>query len=431
MQEGRLASQFELTLASYVRKLLGISIVIVVGFCIYHAMEGKKAQAIVEAIMVVAYSIALVVVRDSRNVKYVMHVIMGVGLLGLLLNMREETNAAMWLGTLIVAAFALFEKKQGMYWVIIVNVSVFIYMLMDSLREVPAYPLYFSANVVLSCLWLSMIAFFAYRNSREQHEWTLEEETERERKAMAKTLAGGMAHVMNNEMLAIVGRLECLQFRLNRKEDANELEEIIELAMKVSEHGNRLALYAQPGHEQKQRIHLYDICMAVVKQYGKSLPREIEIKLKQPEFFMQCFGDEVQIAQALAQTIENAKDAIAERWKQRGRVNHGHIAISFQQESIERGRDNTLQPGQYVLITIADDGWGVPEDMQDKIFKPFSTSKLAGRGLGLAVVQSIVQRHGGQVSFESDVGKGSLFHIWLPMDSGTASSLKSAVSSSK
>ena len=416
MQEGKLATQFERTLVSYVRKLLGAAIVIVVGFCVYHFMEGEKTQAMVEAIMVVAYSIALVVVRNPQNVKYVLHAIMAIGLLGLLLNIGEESNAAMWLGTLIVAAFALFEKKQGIYWVIIVNVSVLIYMLLDSLREAPVYPVYFATNVVLSCLWLSMIAFFAYRNTSKQHEWTLEEETERERKAMVQTLAGGMAHVMNNEMLAIVGRLECLQFRLNRKEDAKEVEEIIELAMKVSEHGNRLALYAQPDHEQKHSIHLYDTCKAVVKQYEKSLPSEIEIKLKEPDFSIQCFGDEVQIAQALAQTIENAKDAIAERWKQRGRVNQGHIGISFQQKSIEKDSDSPLKSGQYVLISIADDGWGVSEDMQDKIFKPFSTSKLAGRGLGLAVVQSIVQRHGGQVSFESDVGKGSLFYIWLPMD---------------
>ncbi len=415
MQEGRSASQFERTLAFYVRKLLGISIVIVIGFCIYHTMQGAKVQATTEAIMVVAYSIAWIVARDSKNVKYVMHVIMAVGLLGLLLNMGEEANTAMWLGTLIIAAFALFEKKQGMYWVVIVNVSVLIYMLMDSLREVPVYPIYFATNVVLSCLWLSLIAFFAYRNTREQHEWTLEEETERERKAMVQTLAGGMAHVMNNEMLAIVGRLECLQYRLHRKEDAKELEEIIELAMKVSEHGNRLALYAQPDQEQKQWIDFYDTCRAVVKQFEKSLPHEIEIKLKEPDFIIRCFADEVQIAQALAQVIENAKDAIAERWKEQGRVNHGHIGVSFQQKCVEEDSDSNLQSGQYVRITIADDGWGVSEDMQDKIFKPFSTSKLAGRGLGLAVVQSIVERHGGKVSFESDVGKGSLFHIWLPI----------------
>jgi len=415
MQKGRSASHFELTLASYVRKLLGISIVIVIGFCIYHTIQGANTQAIVEAMMIVAYSVAWVAVRDARKVKYVMHVIMAVGLLGLLLNMGEETNAAMWLGTLIVAAFALFEKKQGMYWVVIVNASVLIYILIDSLREVPVYPFYFATNVVLSCLWLSMIAFFAYRNTKEQYEWTLEEETERERKAMVQTLAGGMAHVMNNEMLAIVGRLECLQFRLHRKEDAKELEKIIELAMKVSEHGNRLALYAQPDQEQKQSIDLYDTCRAVVKQFEKSLPQEIDIELKEADFIIQCFADEVQIAQALAQIIENAKDAIDQRWQEQGRVNHGHIGILFQHIDIEQGDDSSLHPGKYVRITIADDGWGVAEDIQDKMFKPFSTSKRAGRGLGLTVVQSIVQRHGGEVSFESDVGKGSLFHICLPM----------------
>lgn len=413
MQVEGTATQFERTLTPYVLKLLGISIVIVLGFCIYHVLVGEKSQAAIEAIMVVVYSMAMIALREPRNVKYIMHVIMTTGLLGLLFNMHEETNAAMWIGTLIVASFALFEKKQGMYWVIIVNLSVLVFMLVDSTRETPAYPFYFAVNVVLSCVWLSMITFFAYRNAKEQHQWTLAEETERERKAMAQTLAGGMAHVMNNEMLAIVGRLECLQFRLNRKEDVQELEQIVELAMKVSEHGNRLALYAQPDHEQKQKFHLYDTCMAVVKQYEKSLPSEIQLNLKQPDFPIQCFGDEVQIAQALAQTVENAKDAIAERWKHRGRVSDGHIGISFDKENIT-GHADALKAGQYVRITIADDGCGVAEDMQNQVFQPFVTTKLAGRGLGLAVAQSIIHRHGGKIHFESDVDKGSLFHIWLP-----------------
>ncbi len=415
MQEERSASQFEHRLAFYVRILLSFTVVIVAGFCVYDMIEGDIRQVIIEAVMLIAYIIAWVVIRNPKNVEYALHGMMAVGLLGLLLSMHTEPNTTLWLSSPIIAAFALFEKKQGMYWAVIINVSVLIFMLMDRLSEAPVYSTYAAANVVLSCLWLSLITFFVYRNTREQQEWTLEEETERERKAMVQTLAGGMAHVMNNEMLAIVGRLECLQFRLHRKEDAKELEEIIELAMKVSEHGNRLALYAQPDQEQKQRIHLYDTCRAVVKQFEKSLPHEIEIELKDPDFVIQCFADEVQIAQALAQTIENAKDAIAERWKEQGRVNHGHIGISFQQKCVEEGSDSNLQSGQYARITIADDGWGVSEDMQDKIFKPFSTSKLAGRGLGLAVVQSIVQRHGGEVSFESDVGKGSLFHIWLPI----------------
>ena len=360
------ATQFERTLTPYVLKLLGISIVIVLGFCIYHVWVGEKSQAIIEAIMVVVYSIAMIALREPRNVKYIMHVIMATGLLGLLLNMHEETNAAMWLGTLVVAAFALFEKKQGIYWVIIVNLSVLVFMLVDSTRQTPAYPLYFAINVVLSCIWLSMIAFFAYRNAKEQQQWTLAEETERERKAMAQTLAGGMAHVMNNEMLAIVGRLECLQFRLNRKEDVQELEQVVELAMKVSEHGNRLALYAQPDHDQKQAFHLYDTCMVVVKQHEKSLPSEIQLNLKQPDFPIQCFGDEVQIAQALAQMVENARDAIAERWKHRGRVSDGHISISLAKENVT-GHANGLKAGQYVRITIADDGCGVAEDMQNQV----------------------------------------------------------------
>lgn len=417
MQEGKLTPHVEGMIVRYVRILVAISIAIVFAFCVYHSMHGEHTLAIVEGAMFVVFSAGLIALSVPSNVRYVMHMMMAVGLAGALFNMRIDNNTVMWMGALIIGAFTLFSRKEGIVWAVIVNISVIVFMLFDYFRETPSYSPYFAINVVLSCLWLSMIAYFAYRNKREQHEWTLEEEAIRERKKMAQTLAGGMAHVMNNEMLAIVGRLECLQFRTHRKEDAKELEEIVELAMKVSDHGNRLALYAQPEEQQNQRVHLYDTCKAVVQQHEKSLPSEIEIKLNKPEFPKFCHGDEVQIAQALAQIIENAHDAIAERWKQRGRESEGHIGITLSQENIELklAHGDALQSGLYTCITVSDDGWGVPEDMQEQVFNPFTTSKRAGRGLGLAVAKSIVQRHGGQVSFESDVGKGSLFRMYLPM----------------
>lgn len=414
MQEGKKISHATGMFVRYIRILIAFSICVVFGFSVYHMINGERILAIVEALMFVMFSGGLIALRDPNNVRYVMHMMMAAGLAGALFNMRVESNTVMWMGALIVGAFTLFERKASIAWVIVVNVCVLVFMLFDHVQEVPVYSTYFAINVVLSCFWLSMIAYFAYRNATEQHQWTLAEETERERKNMAQTLAGGMAHVMNNEMLAIVGRLECLQFRLNRKEDAKELEEIVELAMKVSEHGNRLALYAQPDHEQKQAFHLYDTCMAVVKQHEKSLPSEIQLNLKQPDFPIQCFGDEVQIAQALAQIVENAQDAIAERWKQRGRVSDGHIGISLDKENIVDHIDG-LKAGEYVRITVADDGCGVSQDMKNQVFKPFVTTKLAGRGLGLAVAKSIIHRHGGKIDFESDVDKGSLFHIWLPI----------------
>ncbi|MDQ7002940.1 MAG: hypothetical protein Q9N02_09705, partial [Ghiorsea sp.] len=282
-EEEKLAPEVVGMAARYVRILIALSIAILVAFFVYHFVYGERTLAIVEGVMVVVFGVGLFALREPSNVRYVMHMMMAVGLAGALFNMRIDNNTVMWMGALIIGAFTLFSRKEGIVWAVIVNMSVIVFMLFDYFRETPSYSPYFAVNVVLSCLWLSMIAYFAYRNKTEQHEWTLEEEAIRERKKMAQTLAGGMAHVMNNEMLAIVGRLECLQFRTHRKEDAKELEEIVELAMKVSDHGNRLALYAQPEEQQKQHVHLYDTCMAVVKQHEKSLPSEIEIKLNKPD----------------------------------------------------------------------------------------------------------------------------------------------------
>ena len=404
----------EKTVTKHLRTLILGALFFVFTFGVYHVWTEAYTPAIVEVFLFICLATAYVLLTKNLYVNYVMHGVMLAGLLGTLANMLTETTTAFWMPGLVVGAFALLGPKKGIYWVVIVNVSFLIFMLVDAASAAPLYPEKIAINLVISCFWISLVAFFAYRNTTQQHKWTLAEETERERKAMAQTLAGGMAHVMNNEMLVIVGRLECLQFRLNRKEDVQELGQVVDLAIKVSEHGNRLALYAQPDHEQKQAFHLYDTCVAVVKQHEKSLPREIQLNMKQPAFPIQCFGDEVQIAQALVQTVENAQDAIVERWKQRGRVSDGHIGISFDKENIVQHIDG-LQPGEYVRITVADDGCGVSQDMRHQVFKPFVTTKLAGRGLGLAVAQSIIHRHGGKIHFESDVDKGSLFHIWLPI----------------
>jgi signal transduction histidine kinase len=90
-----------------------------------------------------------------------------------------------------------------------------------------------------------------------------------------------------------------------------------------------------------------------------------------------------------------------------------------------RGRGSiaieTRQEGERIVVTIRDDGCGIPEQVQDRIFEPFFTTKEVGRGtgLGLSIARTIiVDRHGGTLAFESEVGRGTVFHIGLPVESG-------------
>ncbi len=405
------AEKFEQTLAYYTRVMLTISVVITASFGAYHFWGGEPKLAVVEGVITVLFGIGLWLLRKQHRVYMVMHGVMLVGIVAALLNMREDNNTAMWLGAMLIAAFALFGRKKGLFWIALINFSIWCFMLVDALAETPVYSPYFATNVVLSSLWMSLIAYFAYQNTDEIHALMREEQALKAQRKTAQTLAAGMAHVMNNEMLALVGKLECLQFRLKDKKDIAEIEAAISLAMQVSEHGNRLALYAQADPDKKQKVDVYATLLVVLKQWEKQLggqpDGQIEVHVQAPDAVAVCMVNEVQIAQALLQVLENAKDAIHQRWHQQQRVSPGHITISFAQVEVDKQ--------SYLRIAIADDGCGIAKSMRAHMFEPYVSSKSAGKGMGLAVVKSIMEQHQGMVSVESDEGKGSLFYLWLPL----------------
>ncbi|MBX7197264.1 MAG: HAMP domain-containing histidine kinase [Sandaracinaceae bacterium] len=113
------------------------------------------------------------------------------------------------------------------------------------------------------------------------------------------------------------------------------------------------------------------------------------------------------VSQVLINLIVNAAHAIEDRSKREGGTRRGRIVIS-----------TALEPAS-VRISIADDGVGIPEAIRERIFEPFYTTKAVGRGTGqgLAIARTIVvERHGGELSFDTQVGKGTTFHVRLPLE---------------
>lgn len=80
---------------------------------------------------------------------------------------------------------------------------------------------------------------------------------------------------------------------------------------------------------------------------------------------------------------------------------------------------SSVRPGMFVAVTVSDSGVGIPVDLRNRIFEPFFTTKDHGTGLGLSVVYGIVERHGGKVDIQSEVGKGTTVTIRLPSVSGS------------
>ena len=115
--------------------------------------------------------------------------------------------------------------------------------------------------------------------------------------------------------------------------------------------------------------------------------------------------DPYQLRQVFVNVIANAVDASQE---------NSEVLISTELLAPETNGDGQ-SPRHYARITIADNGRGMDKATRDRIFEPFFSTKKRGTGLGLAIVKQIVEQHGGRISVDSELGKGSQFRIDLPV----------------
>jgi len=138
------------------------------------------------------------------------------------------------------------------------------------------------------------------------------------------------------------------------------------------------------------------------------VPEQHTLELERPMRGLRLRGDEGQLQQVLFNLAQNAADAIGDR--------DGHIAVRMHARRTETG-DPAGSPGMLVL-QVVDDGPGIPPDKISKIFQAYFTTKgtSGGTGLGLSTVHSIVQRHGGHVCVESELGRGTVFRVELPLE---------------
>jgi CheY-like chemotaxis protein len=129
-------------------------------------------------------------------------------------------------------------------------------------------------------------------------------------------------------------------------------------------------------------------------------------------------ADLAQLQMVLSAILSNASEAIE---------GEGRIKISAKNQEIDEPYANSypgLKPGSYVSLTVEDDGTGMDEETKSRIFKPFFTTKFQGRGLGMAAVFGIIKNHGGWISVDSELGKGTTVRIFLPATEAKLKKLK-------
>jgi len=255
----------------------------------------------------------------------------------------------------------------------------------------------------------------------------LEEELRQAQKVEALgLLTSGIAHDLNNLLTVIMGHIELAQDELSPMHPAmQDLEGIHAAVDRATAMTIKLLAFARAQVVEPRNIDLIETLVQIRALLKHSLNEEIalgfEFNLKRAH----VFADVVQIEQVLINLLINARDAIGS--------DDGQITISLTPRRVRLpivAVQNTIAPGNYVVLGVRDTGGGISKELQDKIFEPFFTTKPEGQGtgLGLSTCLRIAKQNHGYFRCESTVGEGTLFELWLPAQKPQELSFASSVS---
>lgn len=217
-------------------------------------------------------------------------------------------------------------------------------------------------------------------------------------------LAGSIAHEYNNLLTVILGNLSVARMCGHLDSKALEiLQDMEAAAVDARELTQRLLTFARGGQPVKQPVNLRDL---LFKACNNILNQEhINSVLHVPGDLLAVEADEGQLKQVICNIVSNAVQAMPDG---------GRVDISAENVCSSRLPQLPLPTGQYVKIAISDEGPGIPADRLHHVFDPFYSTKPDGSGLGLATAYSIIKKHGGHLTVESECGKGATFLLVLP-----------------
>jgi two-component system cell cycle sensor histidine kinase/response regulator CckA len=234
-----------------------------------------------------------------------------------------------------------------------------------------------------------------------------------ERLEMAGLVAGQIAHDFNNLLTPLLAYPDLIRNEVKQNAVVEEYLSIIEKTATEMQHLTlKLLTLARRGRVSRAVFGISDVIGEVVQALQASLPQGVTVKCDLAGTPHNIAGSRSQIHAALENLFQNAVDAMG---------TSGTLTIQAEDVYLDApfGEYQTVTRGEYVKISVRDTGAGIPEDIRGKIFDPFFTTKRAtkrrGSGLGLSIVHGIVNDHQGYVDFESTLGKGSTFFVYLPV----------------
>ncbi|MCP4022152.1 MAG: PAS domain S-box protein [Desulfobacteraceae bacterium] len=230
------------------------------------------------------------------------------------------------------------------------------------------------------------------------------------------TATGGIAHDFNNILGIIIGNTELAMEDLPEWSPVHmNLDEIKTASLRARDVVKQLLSFSRQSDHTHKLIQIHPIIKESVKLLRSTIPSSIKIRLDLSEESGTVNADPTQIHQILINLCNNAAHAMEEEG--------GILSISLSETDVDEKNISyyeEIKPGRYVRLTVKDTGKGIEQPMLAKIFDPYFTTKEIGKGsgMGLAVVHGIVNNHQGTIMVESQLEKGTVFTVLLPMVKG-------------
>lgn len=269
---------------------------------------------------------------------------------------------------------------------------------------------------------LELVIPITERKRAEEERRRLEVQLEQARKMEAvATLAGGIAHQFNNLLSAVSGNIELMKLDAHDRQKYDRYFTPIENSIqRMAKLTAQLLAYARGGKYRVTRMSMKDFVLETLPLIKHTLKPAIVVDIDLPEKISEVAIDVTQMQTVLSGILSNASEAME---------SSGQVLIACRDEHISAPqalRMPGLAPGNYVVLSVTDDGKGMDDDTRRRIFEPFFSTKFQGRGLGMASVYGIVKNHDGWIAVDSKPLEGTTVNIFLPAVRGEAPAKKPA-----
>jgi PAS domain S-box-containing protein len=223
------------------------------------------------------------------------------------------------------------------------------------------------------------------------------------------TLAGGIAHDLNNTLTPILLAAESLRAELEDPTVVRTLDTIETAARRGSDMVRQILTFAKGVDGERTPVRLDHVIMEVLRLLDDTFPKNVELHADLADGPATVLGDATQLHQVLVNLALNARDAMPDG---------GTLRFELAERTVEPA-PRSLPPGHYWTVDVVDSGIGIPAAVRERLFEPFFSTKrrVDGSGLGLATSLAIVRSHGGEIEVATRVGEGTRFTVLLPATS--------------